>query len=136
MFLKSLTPVLTNLPSSAYRWQRKLTNWKKKSQQKTSKTTHRHRWGLLVGIGWAGEGGHFLVVVVYFAYRNAELTLAGKLFWVHVMTLSRRTFISWRSNDFQGPCISKKLSSRTSFNPYCSFTLLLSQLIFSKVLQK
>lgn len=70
------------------------------------------------------------IVVIYFAYKNIVLTFAGKLFLVHVIALNKLTFISWRS------CTSmKKHTRRTGFNPYCSFTLFLSKLIFPRCLK-
>lgn len=45
------------------------------------------------GVRW--EGGYLLIVVIYFAYKNIVITFAGKLFLVHMMALSKSTFISW-----------------------------------------
>lgn len=73
--LKSLTPALTNLPSSAYRWQKKLTSSIKKNvNRKSPKQTPRHRWSLLVEVGWDG-GGWYLLIMIYFAFKNTVLTV-------------------------------------------------------------
>lgn len=65
------------------------------------------------GVRWGS--GYLPIVVIDFAYKNVVLTLAGKLFLLHVTALSKSTFISWWSNDFQERLhLHEKPSSRTA----------------------